>query len=248
MYKVLPAAFILSQSAALDWLSLSRVAWHSDVFKHTGTSSSLAQYPAACQNHARSTHNICPPPPVFLNTIRRTKRPQRTCPHTAVPPARPHSTDGACWVQRLHPTAAKHYSTSLQSGVAAGCRGAPSLHPAHSPNRRRCTLWQDTVPLWFHQSQKKKKKKHDMPQLSSSTTDEKRFSCLGWIERSCWVKSWGSFLVYHHPGWSWTLLNNNMQIPGALTLFAEAPVELCIECMSNSTFNNCYTSSRFHKI
>lgn len=105
------------------------------------------------------------------------KRPQRTCPHTAVPPAPPHSTDGACWVQRLHPTAAKHHSTSLQSGVAAGCRGAPSLHPAHSPNRRRCTLWQDTVPLWFHQSQKKNK---NMICLSSVHQPQMKKGFLAW--------------------------------------------------------------------
>lgn len=31
----LPAAFPLSQSPSHDWLSLSRLAWHSGVFKHT---------------------------------------------------------------------------------------------------------------------------------------------------------------------------------------------------------------------
>lgn len=54
--------------------------------------------------------------------------------------------------QHLIPTAARHHSTSLQSGVAAGYRGASSLHPAHFPNPRRCTIWRDTVPLCFHLS------------------------------------------------------------------------------------------------
>lgn len=128
---VLPAAFILSQSTSQDWLSLSRVAWHSGVFKHT-------HEPAHHWNSAPLPAWTMPALPITFALhilsfwIQSRGLSERACARRFL--QRSHT-------QHLISTAAEHHSTSLQSRVAAGYRGASSLHPAHFPKPRRCTLW-----------------------------------------------------------------------------------------------------------
>lgn len=74
------------------------------------------------------SHCVCPSHPFLLTSV--DEAPKRMCRHAVSLPALLYTHTTCCSISSLEAVAAKHRSTSLQRGVAVGCRRA--LSEAHS--------------------------------------------------------------------------------------------------------------------